>query len=441
MSSPARHHPEAERRFPTAADAAPPTGPRPARSPETVPPHMAPEGAIRLQDLAPVLVARLPAILQEVGELLSDQHPDYAGFLTGALDEVAAAAEGFVRSLVETAAAAHAASDRPAVGDAGSGDVEQALFEEIGRVHHRQGRDVLPLLAAYRMGAAVAWRHLAPVALRSGVTTEQFAMLAAAVFAAVDRLSEASLRGYVLEQSECASAREAARAELAELLLSERSSTPTVRAAAERAGWSLPQQAAVVLVDPDDEAARRPLARLDPSALHLRRPEGFVAIVPDPAGPRRRARLASALAGTGAVVGPTVRLEQLPASVRLVQLGLTLQRASLVDHGPLFVDEHLDAIIVHRDERLLAALRHRLLAPLADLSPASRLRLAETLRSWLLHMGDRRAVAEELHVHPQTVRYRLAQLREAFGGKLDDPATRASLMLVLAWGSEDADLA
>jgi DNA-binding PucR family transcriptional regulator len=95
---------------------------------------------------------------------------------------------------------------------------------------------------------------------------------------------------------------------------------------------------------------------------------------------------------------------------------------------------------VDTDERLLAALRHRLMASLACLSPATRLRLAETLRSWLLHMGDRQAVAEELHVHPQTVLYRLAQLREAFGEKLDDPATWASLMLVLASGSEDADL-
>ena len=48
-------------------------------------------------------------------------------------------------------------------------------------------------------------------------------------------------------------------------------------------------------------------------------------------------------------------------------------------------------------------------------------------------MGDRRAVADELHVHPQTVRYRMGRLREVFGADLDDPDLRLQLMLALAW--------
>ena len=40
-------------------------------------------------------------------------------------------------------------------------------------------------------------------------------------------------------------------------------------------------------------------------------------------------------------------------------------------------------------------------------------------------------VAQALHVHPQTVRYRLAQLREAFGDDLDDPDARFELELAL----------
>jgi DNA-binding PucR family transcriptional regulator len=52
-----------------------------------------------------------------------------------------------------------------------------------------------------------------------------------------------------------------------------------------------------------------------------------------------------------------------------------------------------------------------------------------------MNMGNRKAVAEELHVHPQTVRCRLGQLRAVFGSALDEPATRAALLLALAWGS------
>jgi hypothetical protein len=386
-----------------------------------------------MADLAPVLVRRLPAILSEVRDQLAEQHPQYAEFLAEELDEIAVAAEGFITRLVETAKSGQAATATGSLG------MEQALFEEIGRLHHRQGRDLIPLLTAYRTGATVAWQHVARAALGTGVSTEQFATLAAAVFAAVDRLSEASLRGYVLEQSVSASAREACRAELAELLLSDRSSTAAVHAAAARARWPLPQSAAVVVVDPDDELARIRLARLGPASLQLRLPEGLVTIVSDPSGPRRRAHLEAVLGTTSAVVGPTVPLRQLPATMRIVLLGIGLQREHILGSGPLFVGEHLDTLIVHRDERLLAELREQQLAPLAELSQGARCRMMTTLTSWLRHMGDHQAMAKELHIHPQTVRYRLAQLRERFGTKLDDPAVRATMTLALAWGSAKSD--
>jgi DNA-binding PucR family transcriptional regulator len=100
------------------------------------------------------------------------------------------------------------------------------------------------------------------------------------------------------------------------------------------------------------------------------------------------------------------------------------------------VEEHLDALLVHQDRRLLEGLRERCLRPLEAAAPSSRDPLRETLRSWLVHMGDQRTVAAELHVHPQTVRYRLGRLRELFGADLDDPEVRRRLFLALAW--EDA---
>ena len=37
------------------------------------------------------------------------------------------------------------------------------------------------------------------------------------------------------------------------------------------------------------------------------------------------------------------------------------------------------------------------------------------------HPGQRKTIAHALGVHPQTVRYRIARLRELFGTALDDP--------------------
>ena len=382
----------------------------------------------RLADIVPAVIDRLPLILSEVRDLLAEEHPDYAGFLAEEFDDVVAASAGFASRLVGMA---ERTSDGALVQ---ATSLEQTLFEGIGREHFRQGQDLGGLMAAYRTGAAVAWRHVAQVALGVGASSEAFAMLASTVFTAVDQLSAASLRGYAQEQSESALVRNRLREELSDLLLSGRSDTAVIRAAALRADWPLPNEAAVVLVEPDDELATAAVARLDPACLPIRGRELLGAIVPDPSGPRRRTRLANHLRGAHAVIGATVPLDRLPASLHVAEIAVRLRRDRVLDDDPLFVGEHLDALIVHHDEALLAALRRQYLAPLAELPAPTRERLATTLTSWLLHMGNRQAMAGELHVHPQTVRYRMAQLRDLFGPALDDPSMRATLLLALAWG-------
>lgn len=57
----------------------------------------------------------------------------------------------------------------------------------------------------------------------------------------------------------------------------------------------------------------------------------------------------------------------------------------------------------------------------------------DTLRAWLLYQGRRDEIAEALFVHPQTVRYRMGQLRERFGDRLTNP--RSILELTVALGA------
>ena len=84
------------------------------------------------------------------------------------------------------------------------------------------------------------------------------------------------------------------------------------------------------------------------------------------------------------------------------------------------------------DPEALADLRARALAPLADLRPGTAEKLTDTLRSWLFHHGRREDVAAELFVHPQTVRYRMGQLRDLYGDRLDDPETVLDLTIALS---------
>jgi DNA-binding PucR family transcriptional regulator len=88
--------------------------------------------------------------------------------------------------------------------------------------------------------------------------------------------------------------------------------------------------------------------------------------------------------------------------------------------------------VLHADEDALADLRARALAPLDDQKPSAREKLADTLRAWLLHQGRRHDVAAALFVHPQTVRYRMGQLRDLYGDRLEDPDTVLALTLALA---------
>ncbi|MBA2513642.1 MAG: helix-turn-helix domain-containing protein [Solirubrobacterales bacterium] len=92
---------------------------------------------------------------------------------------------------------------------------------------------------------------------------------------------------------------------------------------------------------------------------------------------------------------------------------------------------------LHADPALAAALAERGLAPLAAVAGPAHDRLAETLRAWLDRPGQVQAVAAVLGVHPQTVRYRLRQLRDLYGLALEDPEQRLALALALRAHSPD----
>ena len=198
-----------------------------------------PSGHLTQADLVwliPEVDVRLPLILDEVQQRFRAEWPDYAEFLAREQDEVRGAAREFLRQLIEIV-------EQPDSAPASPHDTspQTLLFEEIGRVQWREGRDLTTLLSAYQVGARVAWHHVSAAALEVGAPPEALASLAEAVFIFVDQLSSASARGYVNEQTESSAAREQLRDELVELLLSGRADELAVRGAASRAGWPLPR--------------------------------------------------------------------------------------------------------------------------------------------------------------------------------------------------------
>ena len=196
------------------------------------------------------------------------------------------------------------------------------------------------------------------------------------------------------------------------------------------AGWVLPAQVAAATLG---EWRQRDALVLPPDVLaDWTRPDPCL-LVPDPDGPGRQAAIDRALRGRPAAIGPSVPLARAPLSLRWARHALALARVGVIPagHGPVRCDQHLSTLLILADEDLAGALRSRRLAPLARLRPGQRDRIAETLLAWLQLGENAAAVAHQLHVHPQTVRYRLRQIQELFGDQLHDPDRRFELQLAL----------
>ncbi|WP_448616817.1 PucR family transcriptional regulator [Modestobacter sp. URMC 112] len=325
-------------------------------------------------------------------------------------------------------------------GDADAGTpIDPALdgAYALGRGEARGGRSMDALLAAYRVGARVAWREMSGTAVAAGLTVESLARFAELVFAYIDRLSASSVAGHADELAVGGRVRERYLERLAALLVAGAPSAD-LTAAAEKADWAPPRSLTAVVLP--EARARGALLLLDPRTLQSGEgglPPGSdeltVLLVPDADGAARPGLLRG-LEGRAAVVGPARPWQQAAASceraVRAVRLGLEPDGTA-----PLDTSARLADLVLRADEESLADLRAQVLAPLAGLAAGARDKLVETLRAWLLHHGRRERIAAELFVHPQTVRYRMGQLRERYGDRLDDPGT--VLQLTLALGLPD----
>jgi len=297
----------------------------------------------------------------------------------------------------------------------------------LGRGEARGGRSMDALLAAFRVGARVAFRGLADRAVAAGLSAAQLARFAELVFAYIDALTAASVAGHSDERQASGRVRSRLLEKLGLRLLAAAPQDELV-AAAERADWAPPRTLTAVLLPA--ARVRGALALLDARTLQPGDDDVSVLLVPDAEGPARPALL-RALEGKEAVVGPPRPWWDAAAShrraVRVLELDPDAPGAAPVD-----TQQRLCELVLRADEDALADLRAAALAPLADLSEGAREKLTETLRAWLLHHGRREAVAAELFVHPQTVRYRMGQLRELYGDRLEDPRAVLELTLALA---------
>jgi PucR C-terminal helix-turn-helix domain len=302
-------------------------------------------------------------------------------------------------------------------------EAELAAFRESARNRAAEGMPLEDLLHAYRLGGRLGWRAIAAAAEGP---VEQQALLAGAelLMRYVDQVSAAVAQTYLDERQHLVSEEERRLRDLAEALVGDRPLSNSLKEAAGRIGFPLEDSyRAVVQTVPGAPAYTHGQVA---AALRLR---GVLALTEGD----RVAGLAPAglepatLVTDGALVavGEPAPLDALGDELDdmrvLVELGRRSGRVGL-----LRPDEFVPELLLARSPSVARLATRRALEPIEGNAD-----LARTLRTYVESGLDRRRAAAELHVHPNTLDYRLQKIAQLTGLELGRPGDLAIVVLAL----------
>ncbi|MEV2200116.1 helix-turn-helix domain-containing protein [Streptomyces fradiae] len=366
---------------------------------------------------------QIPALAQDI---LAEIRREYPGLVFIADDS------GEPKALVAIRHALELFVEQMATGSSRPSALPE-IFRDFGRGEVAHGRSLDSLQGIYRLGVRLSWRRMAEIGQQAEIPSSAMYELAESAFEYLDVIVAQSVRGYAEAVARQAGERLRLQRLLVDLLLAEHRSDPSAFLADRAAdvGWRLPEKVAVaVLLRPAEETVAPAVGDEVLLDMEGERPR---LVVPDPDAPGRTELLHRAVAGWSGALGPSVPVAEAAASLRWADAAVGMIERGLLPRGRLLhCAEHVEALVLLPAGVLIDDLARRRLAQLDESGgPAHAHRLAETLLAWLETRGGAPEVAARLGVHPQTVRYRLRQLRELWGDDLDDPDRRFELELVL----------
>ncbi|CAL9572387.1 PucR family transcriptional regulator [Streptomyces sp. Tu 3180] len=380
----------------------------------------------QVRRFAEIAMAEAPALAEHIMSEIRREYPHLPVVLDDSGDPMALVG---IRRAIEVFVQHVAHADY----SAGRPTVPPGVFQEFGRGEGLHGRSLDSLQAIYRLGVRLAWRCFADIGQRVDIPPPAMYELVDAGYEYLDGLVDQSVRGYAEAAARQAGELLRLQRRLMELLFTEQHRGDPTDALAERAariGWPLPGRVAVgVLLRPAREAVAPAVGQGVLLDMEYEQPR---MVIPEPDAAGRPELLHRALAGWSGAIGPPVAVADAAKSLRWAEAALRLMERGLLPAGEvLHCTEHTEALVLLQPEELIDDLALRCLAPLTHCGPTHGRRLAETLLAWLETRGGAPEVAARLGVHPQTVRYRLRQIRELWGDEIDDPDRRFELELVL----------
>src|SRR3954469_17507620 len=231
---------------------------------------------------ADVLRPALPGLADEIIATIAREVPEYERAMDGMFGRM-------VRLGVEVALGRFVddVAGRPR-----TAGPERDTYVNLGRGEFHAGRSLDTLLAAYRVGARLAWRRFVEAGVAGGLDPQHLYSIGEGIFEYIDILSAESAEGYALEQRAEAGERRRRRRRLVGLLAADPpADEEDVRAAASDAGWEPPRELAALMVaigDDDVADAAERLARELGQGVVAAALDGVAcALIPDPDGPGR----------------------------------------------------------------------------------------------------------------------------------------------------------
>jgi PucR-like helix-turn-helix protein len=306
---------------------------------------------------------------------------------------------------------------------------EVEAFRTSARNRASEGLPLADLLHAYRLGGRTAWEAL----VEAAEPEEQAALLpgVARLLEHVDRVSAAVTETYYDWSRRLASEDERQVRDLFDALTGEGPLEGPMLGLAETQGMPVADEYAPFVL-------ALPGAEMHVHAQHaagLRRRGGALAVTEGDRivgllAKRERDPAAGSESRVLCAVGEPAPRGELRSALldlrALLDLGL---RRRLT--GRIELDDHLPELLLAGSPRIAERLRRRALARLEDYAARSRANLLETLDTFVACDLDRRRAAKRLHVHPNTLDYRLRRVEELTGLRLSRVSDMVLICLAL----------
>jgi hypothetical protein len=305
---------------------------------------------------------------------------------------------------------------------------DMAPFQRSARDRASEGMPLEDLLHAYRLGGRIGWQSIEAAARPE----EREALLVGAelLMDYIDRVSSAVSQAY-LEASRHLVSEEERRVRAAlDALIDPATPLAELRRLAQRAGLELRDEyrpfAATIRGAPAHRHSELAAALRAQGLLALTEGDRVTGMVAGEEAPLRAAASEQVVVAIAEETGRGQLAAALEDMRRLADLGRRLGRAGVIEPDAL-----LPELLLASSPQAAATLHRRVLAPLEEYRPPRGADLVETLALHLECRLDRRATAERLHLHPNTLDYRLRRIRELTGLDTHDPDDLLLIALAL----------